>query len=69
MEGAAGEVESGEGRRHVVVERDDADAEDRCRGPRRRGLRRERHGRRPIDWVRAGWSGAAGRRGVWTVEV
>ena len=48
VEGAAGEAEAREGRRHVVVERDDADAEDRGGRPRRAGLRRlrGRHGRR-----------------------
>lgn len=43
VEGAVGEVEARDGRRHVVVERDDADAEDLGGGPRRRG---GRHGRR-----------------------
>ncbi len=37
MEVAVGEVESGEGRRHVVVEGDDPHAEHRGGGPRRRG--------------------------------
>jgi len=48
VEGAAGEAEARDGRRHVVVERDDADAEDRGGRPRRGGLRRlrGRHGRR-----------------------
>jgi len=52
VEGAAREVEAGEGRRHVVVDGDDADAEDRGGGPRRRGLRRLRggHGRRRAFW-------------------
>jgi hypothetical protein len=56
VEGAVGEVEAGDGRRHVVVERDDADAEDLRGGPRRRGLRRGgRHGRR--RGRRSGWAG------------
>lgn len=51
MEGAAGEAEARERRRHVVVERDDADAEDRGGRPRRAGLRRlrGRHGRRGAE--------------------
>jgi hypothetical protein len=57
VEGAAGEVESREGRRHVVVERDDADAEDRGGGPRRGRLRRAGHGRRAVG-SGAAWSGA-----------
>lgn len=57
MEGAAGEVEAGEGRRHVVVDGDDADAEDRGGGPRRGGLRRRLrggHGRRRASWLEIG---------------
>ena len=55
MEVAVRDVEAGDGRRHVVVERDDADAEDLRGGPRRRGLRRGgRHGRR--RGRRSGWA-------------
>lgn len=56
VEGAVGDVEAGDGGRHVVVERDDADAEDLRGGPRRLRLRRGGiHGRR------------RGRRGGWAV--
>ena len=66
MEWAAGEAEAREWRRHVVVERDDADAEDRGGRPRRAGLRRlrGRHGRRGARGGLRSGSGVCGLSGL-----